>query len=114
MRFRQIARAGLLLVPLLALLGQYGERRNQAYEREMQNPSYEDPPDAWVEGEFAFARLRYHSYGGFGGRYRRSSWGTDSNKAERHFLQGVRRLSRVDTRSVEEIIDPDSDEIFKW
>jgi hypothetical protein len=113
MLLRPFARAGLLLIPFLALLAQYGERRNQAYEREMQNPSYEDPPDAWVEGEFAFARLRYRSYGG-GGRYRRSSWGTDSNKAERHFLQGVRRLSRVDTRSVEEIIDADSDEIFKW
>src|SRR5205823_4954261 len=113
MRFRQIARAGLLLVPFLALLGQYGERRNQSYEREMQNPSYEDPPDAWVEGEYAFARLRYQQYGGYG-RRRGGGWGTDSNKAERHFMQGVRRLTRVDARSVEQIIDADSDEVFKW
>ena len=96
-----------------------GQRRNESYEREMQNPSYSDPPDAWVEREFAFARLRYRSFSGGGGRgggrgYRRSSWGTDSNKAERHLLEGVRRLTRIDARSVEEIIDVDSDEIYKW
>jgi len=95
-----------------------GQRRSQVYEPEMQSPADEDPPDAWVEGEFAFARLRYRQYSrgygrGFGG-YRRSSWGTDSNTAERHLMQGVRRLTRIDARSVEEIIDADSDEVYKW
>ena len=114
---------GILLAPALALTfwgGLYGyqrmgQRRSQEYEREMQSPASEDPPDAWVEGEFAFARLRYRQFGGYGGGYRRrSSWGTDSNTAERHFMQGVRRLTRIDARSVEEIIDADSDEVFKW
>jgi len=130
----------MLLAPALALTvwgGLYGfqrasGRRAQDYEREMQSPAWEDPPDAWVEKEFAFARLRYRNFGGggggrgggrgggfggFGGFRRgggRSSWGTDSNTAERHFMQGVRRLTRVDARSVEEIIDVDSDEMFKW
>jgi hypothetical protein len=76
----------------------------------MQNPA-EDPPDAFQEAEFAFARLRYRSPQR--GR-RRASWGTDSNKAERQFAQGVRRLTRIHTRSVEEIIDVDSDEILNW
>ena len=90
----------------------FQQRRSEAYEYEMQNPSFEDPPDAWVEAEFAFARLRYRSGRG---RFRgRGSWGTDSNKAERHFLLGVRRLTRIQTRSVEEIVDVDSDEMFKW
>ena len=97
-----------------------GQRRSQAYEYEMQSPAPEDPPDAWVEAEFAFARYRYRGYGGGGGRgfgfrgRRSSSWGTDSNTAERHFMRGVRRLSRIDARSVEEIIDADSDEVYKW
>src|SRR6266481_249135 len=78
---------------------------NSQYEYEMQNP-VDDPPDAREKAEYAFARLRYRGLRG----YRRSSWGTDSNKAERQFVQGVRRL----TRSVEQIIDVDSDEIFKW
>jgi len=88
----------------------FQQRRSQVYEREMQNP-VEDPPDAHEDTEFAFARLRYRSPGR--GRYR-GSWGTDSNKAERQFLQGVRRLTGIHTRSVEEIIDVDSDEIFNW
>jgi len=84
-------------------------RRNYIYEDEMQNPA-DDPPDAYVEAEFAFARLRYRS-----GRYRRGgSRGTDSNKAERHFIQGVRRLTRIEARSVEEIVDIDSDAMFDW
>jgi len=89
-----------------------GTRRWAEYEREMQDPA-EDPPDAYEKTEFAFARLRYRSFrGGFfrGG----GSWGTDSNKAERQFMRGVRRLTRIHTRSVEEIIDVDSDEVFNW
>ncbi len=106
--------SALMLTAIGALFGyqqRAGQRRNEQYEREMQNPSYEDPPDAWVEAEFTFARLRYRSANG--GR-RRSSWGTDSNKAERHLMEGVRRLTRIHARSVEEIIDVDSDEIYKW
>ena len=82
---------------------------NSQYEYEMQNP-VDDPPDAREKAEYAFARLRYRGLRG----YRRSRWGTDSNKAERQFVQGVRRLTRIHTRSVEQIIDVDSDEIFKW
>ena len=82
---------------------------NSQYEYEMQNP-VDDPPDAAEKAEYAFARLRYRGLRG----WRRSSWGTDSNKAERQFVQGVRRLTRIHTRSVEQIIDVDSDEIYKW
>jgi len=89
----------------------FQQRRWQAYEGEMQNPA-EDPPDAHEDTELAFARLRYGSWGR--GFYRGGSWGTDSNKAERQFVQGVRRLTTIHTRSVEEIIDVDSDEIFNW
>jgi hypothetical protein len=95
-------------------------RRNEQYEGEMQDP-VDDPPDAYVEGEYAFARLRYPQFqGGFGrgfgrgGYGRRRSWGVDSNRAERHLMQGVRRLTRLDARSVEEIIEADSDEVFNW
>lgn len=83
--------------------------RYSRYADEMQNPA-PDPPDADEKTEFAFARLRYRSAGG----WRRSSWGTDSNKAEQHFVQGVRRLTRVHARSSEEVIDVDSDEIYNW
>ena len=109
--------AALLLLAGLALYGfqrmrspYYDSGRvNAPYEREMQNPA-DDPPDALEKAEYSFARLRYRGYGGF----RRSSWGTDSNKAERQFVQGVRRLTRVHTRSVEQIVDVDSDDIYNW
>jgi hypothetical protein len=117
--------AALLLVPaalaaLLAAQQGRGVRRWQQYEAEMQDPA-DDPPDAWEKTEFAFARLRYRSGrdafgggygGGFRGRYAR--WGTDANKSERQFIMGLRRLTRVHARSVEEIVDIDSDGIFDW
>jgi hypothetical protein len=90
---------------------QGGGRRWAKYENEMQNPA-DDPPDAWEKTEFAFARLRYRSGGG--GRFRGGRWGIDANKSERQFIQGLRRLTRIHARSVEEIVDIDSDEIFDW
>jgi hypothetical protein len=112
------------LLPLVALLmvaagaiaqsggsgANLGQRRWAHYEAEMQNPA-DDPPDAWEDTEFAFARLRYRS---LRDRGYRSRWGIDANKSERQFIQGLRRLTRVHARSVEQIVDIDSDEIFKW
>lgn len=103
--------AALLLLAAALWGAQRGHRRWEIYEREMQNPA-DDPPDAWVEGEFAFARLRYRSR--FDGGWYRARWGIDANKSERQFIQGLRRLTRIHARSVEEIVDIDSDEIFKW
>jgi len=106
MKFLAAVVLGLaLLTTLLAF------QRNRQYEYEMQNPTV-DPPDADEKTEYAFARLRYRQY--YGGRRRGSSWGTDSNKAEHQFVQGVRRLTRIHTRSMEEIIDVDSDEVYNW
>jgi len=68
--------------------------------------------------EFAFARLRYPirmaSYGGFGGfgYFRNGGWSEDYPRADRQFVQGVLRLTRIDARPYQEVIDPDSDEIF--
>ncbi|MCC6265486.1 MAG: hypothetical protein IT169_18075, partial [Bryobacterales bacterium] len=43
---------------------QFGATRGQTrwaqYESEMQNPT-PDPPDAWVERDFVFARLRFRA-----------------------------------------------------
>ena len=65
------------------------------------------PPDADEKTEYAFARLRYPSY-------RRGNWTIDYPKADRQFVQGVRRLSRIHVRSVEQVVDLDSDEIYNW
>ena len=67
--------------------------------------------------EWAFARLRYNGAfgGGFGGFGRGGSrWTTDYPKADRQFVLGVQRLTRVDARAIEQVVDPDTDELFDW
>lgn len=72
------------------------------------------PSDASEKTEWAFARLQYPTtrYGGsWNGR---ASWPTDYPKADRQFVQGVRRLTRLHTRSVEQVVNLDSDEVYNW
>jgi hypothetical protein len=94
-----------LIVGPLVILG-FQARQSQNYEWEMQDP-VDDPPDASVKGEFTFGRLRYRASGYGRGRGRRGSWGTDANRADRLFGVALRRLTRVHTRSVEQVIDVD-------
>lgn len=71
------------------------------------------PPDANEKTEFVFARLRYPTFAaGYWGW--RGAWATDYPKADRQFLQGVRRLTRIHVRSMEEVVDLDSDAIYDW
>jgi hypothetical protein len=75
------------------------------------------PPDGNEKTEWAFARLRYPSYRGQGlGGYwaYRGNWTIDAPAADRHFVQGVRRLSRIHARSVEQVVDLDSDDVYNW
>src|SRR4030095_526366 len=73
------------------------------------------PPDANEKTEYVFARLRYPSYGrGPGGIWAlRGNWTIDFPKADRTFVMGVRRLSRIHVRSVEEVVDFD-DNMFNY
>ena len=79
---------------------------------------WRNPAAANEKTEWAFARLRYNGAfgGGFGGFGRRggSRWTTDYPKADRQFVQGIQRLTRLDARSIEQVVDPDTDEIFDW
>jgi hypothetical protein len=101
--------AGLAFVLLATVL--YAQRFRPQYLDEEDNPA-PTPPDADEKTEFQFGRLRYPSYRG--GYWGRGSWATDYPKADRQFLQGVRRLTRIHTRSVEEVVDIDSDEIYEY
>jgi len=100
-----------------------GARRWAQYEWEMQDP-IPDPPDAWEEAEFAEGRLRFRSpldggrFGGFGGGFGRGRgrrrWGIDANKGDRVFAQILRRLTRVHARSVEQIVDINSEDMYDY
>jgi hypothetical protein len=80
------------------------------------------PSDYQEKTEFAFARLMYPPapYAQFdrAGRYwaqGNSSWTQDYPRADRHFLQAVRRLTRIHSRSVEQPVNlDDGDDVYNW
>jgi hypothetical protein len=81
-------------------------------------------PSDWQEKtEWAFARLMYpQAYGGYG--YRRGSgdwregnsmWTQDYPRADRHFSQAIRRLTRLHVRSTEQPVNlDDGDDVYNW
>ena len=101
-----------LTIAFAAAQSSHRGNRWAAFEHEMQDP-VDDPPDAWEASEFAFARLRFRSpRDGYFRRFLR--WGTDANKSDRIFMKAIRRLTRVNSGSIEEIVDIDNDEMFNW
>jgi hypothetical protein len=70
--------------------------------------------------EFQFVRLAYADGGGGGGGFgrgrfgRNASWLTDAPEAEQHFLQGVKRLTRLDAGSDSIGVRPLDPEIFDY
>jgi hypothetical protein len=75
------------------------------------------PTDSATPHEWTRARLRYPDITGypdytpdFAGY-----WTMDYPRSDRHLLQGVRRLTRIDARSVEQVVELDgTDEIYNW
>jgi hypothetical protein len=90
------------------------------------------PPDYQEKTEWTFARLmypqapggRYGRGGGFGGRGGRggggiwyegnSIWTQDYPRADRHFAEALRRLTRIHGRSVEQPINLDDEAVYDW
>ena len=94
--------------------------------REYEGQEYNDfplPPDYKDKAEFVFARMMYPQgdWGIFGFLYRfdwrqgRSAWTNDYPRADRHFALALRRLTRLQVRSVEQPVSPDDgDDIYNW
>jgi hypothetical protein len=81
------------------------------------------PQDYREKTEWAFARLMYpQAYGGRGFRNRNSDWREgnsmwtqDYPRADRHFSQAIRRLTRLHSRSVEQPVNlDDGDDVYNW
>jgi Domain of unknown function (DUF4159) len=69
------------------------------------------------KAEFTWSRLRYDmnvSRGYFRYGYGYGSWSTDYPKADRQFVLAFRRLTRINARPTEQVVDLDSDDIFNW
>ena len=112
MRSRRVPALILLGLGMLGVvLAQRGTIRDFTDEEDNPVPI---PSDASDKHEFTFARLRYKSkrngYFGRGG----GAWSTDWPKADRQFLQGLRRLTRVSAVSLEKVVELDSDEFMDY
>ena len=115
-----------VLVTSAAVLCTWGVLRAQKPFREWPAIEYENfalPDDYQQKTEWTRARLRYPDILGYpnrrllyeGGREFPGYWTMDYPRSDRHLLQGVRRLTRIDTRSVEQVVSLDgTDEIYNW
>ena len=83
------------------------------------------PPDYQQPAELVLGRLMYPSTGRGGGRgggggggnwtQGGTNWTVDYPKGDRFFAQALRRLTRIDVRSVEQPVNPDDgDDIYYW
>ena len=82
------------------------------------------PIDYQEKTEWAFARLMYRPdpsarYSRRGGvrdwAQGNSSWTQDYPRADRHFVQSLRRLTRIHVRSVEQPVNlDDGDDVYNW
>src|SRR5882757_4926837 len=119
MRITPIVAAGLLVsltavyafqMPFRTLISQEGYNNEPI------------PADYLDHNEFVIGRLMYpNGGGGFGGRFGSSwerggtSWSNDYPIGDRAFARILRRLTRIDTRSVEQPINlNDGDDVFNW
>lgn len=89
--------------------------------RQYQGAEYNDsdipvPPDYDEPAEWVFGRLMYPSVGwGSQWQYGGTSWTIDYPRGDRHIAALVRRLSIIDSRSVEQPVNlDDGDDVFNW
>src|SRR5580692_11747466 len=72
--------------------------------------------DSDSKSEYSWSRLRYTAsdgnYRGYG--FSRGRWSTDYPKADRQFLIALKRLTRIQARPTEQVVDLDSDDIFNF
>jgi hypothetical protein len=122
---RMIGRRALCLVGCgVAFLGAlYAFQRPFHQYPGVEYYNFELTPDWQQKGEWAFGRLMFppgpnDGYRGrFDGDFRRgmSLWTQDYPRADRHFSEAVRRLTRLNVRSVEQPIDvEDHDEVYNF
>ena len=86
-------------------------------------------PEDWQQkAEWIFGRLMYpvhpnarfgrwaHRFGGIADwRQGGTSWTQDYPRADRHFAQAIRRLTRIQARSVEQPVNlDDEDDVYNW
>src|SRR4051812_39972519 len=103
-------RRGFALVALV--LAAWGALHAQRAFKQYPAIEYDDfplPPDWNQKTEWTRARLRYPDVTGYPGNAFSfpGYWTMDYPRSDRHLLEGVRRLTRIDARSVEQVVELD-------
>jgi hypothetical protein len=71
------------------------------------------PANPHEKAEWTFVRFHYDLGAEFGpSGYQR--WKADYPKADRQVVQAVRRLTRIQARSTEQIVDAKTDDLYEW
>jgi hypothetical protein len=119
-------RPALIYAGFLGLFAIAGLLRAQKPFKEWPALEYENfplPRDWDQKTEWVRARLRYSDIYGYpqqqlftrGGGEFPGYWTMDYPRSDRHLLAGVRRLTRIDTRSVEQVVTLDgTDDVYNW
>jgi hypothetical protein len=120
MRLQSVVPVALLTLAAVGFLAA------QAPFREYPAIEYENfpiPSDWQQKTEWTRARLRYPDIYGYpfrslvmgDGREFPGYWTMDYPRSDRHLLEGVRRLTRIQARSVEQVVTLDgTNEIYNW
>jgi len=116
-----------LVLACIGVLSLWNVLRAQLPFKEWPAIEYENfklPPDYQTDAEWVRARLRYPDIFGYpndtrvrlpDGRPFPGYWTMDYPRSDRHLLQGIRRLTRIDTRSVEQVVSLDgTDDIYNF
>jgi hypothetical protein len=124
-------RSGLLLgfSSIAILTGLYAADELRPFRVYQSLEAYDDielPADYADKSEWIFARLmypqhpnarfaRYRRFGSFDWREGGTSWSQDYPRADRHFAQAMRRLTRLSVRSVEQPVNlDDGNDVFNY
>jgi hypothetical protein len=106
----------LTLLAILAAAASWGLLHAQRPFKEYRGIEYENfpLPEDWNKTtEWTRARLQVPGINR--GFYSSINWTMDYPRSDRHLLQGIRRLTRIETRSVEQVVDLDGqDDVFNW
>jgi hypothetical protein len=124
MRNKRVSRGSLiaLAIGLLAVhVVLYAQREFRVYDGFEYEGEAELPSDYAAPADFVIGRLMYPSgvsFGRFGGGdWRRggTSWAVDYPRGDRTLARILRRLTRVDVRSVEQPVNlDDGDDVYYW
>ncbi len=119
----QLRQAGLVsLGGLLLLTALYAAQKPWREYPGLEYENYPIPPDYQEKAEWAFARLMYPPVspwrGGFNfaGDWREggTNWTMDYPRSDRHLSAALRRLTRIQVRSVEQPLNLEDGDVYDW